>query len=195
MSQDEQTDNNERFPTPQLAPLAERTLELPAVIIGDRGEDQAPLEVRLLPGRVHESLVLYPVYTLVGTSALISAHFALKTGEWNVVMTLMGWGLLYCWYWVYGVAYRYRRWIMKYFSLMMSLITAGSLAFVSALRGAANHVPAQEGLILRGVEPAMIIAATLTTLSAAAILAHVFFLGRGYREKSLQTLTSTSGSK
>lgn len=175
--------------------MGERTLELPAVIIGDRGEDSAPLETRLLPGRVHESLVLYPVYILVGFSALLAGHFAFKTGEWNLFMTGTGWGLLYCWYWVYGVAYRYRRRIMKYFSLMMSLITASSLAFVSALRGAATHIPAPEGLVLRGAEPVMFFVALLTALSGAAILAHVLFLGRGYREKAVKGLTSTSRSK
>lgn len=190
LSQDEPTADKERFQPPEPASIQERTLELPAVIIGDRGEDSAPLEVRLLPGRVHESLVLYPAYIAVGVAALLAAHFAFKTGEWNVLMTFLGWGLLYCWYWVYGVAYRYRRWIMKYFSFMMSLLTASSLAFVSALRAAATHVPTPEGLVLREPQPLIFLAAILTTLSAAAILAHMLFLGRGYREKAL---TSTSG--
>lgn len=180
----EQTPENERaFSVPDAPPRAEQSLELPAVIIGDHGKKQTQPRVRILPGRVPESVVLYPAYACVCVASLLASHFAISTGEWNPVMALTGWGLLFSWYWVYGVAYRYRRRLMKYFSLMMATVTAATLVWVSALRSSTIHVPGDAGLVLRDGQPLLVLTAILSALSLAAILAHVVFLGRGYREK------------
>ena len=170
---------------PKMPPVQEQSLELPAVIIGDRGDDDDRLEVRLLPGRIPKSLVLYPVYAAVGLAALLATHFSLRTGEWHPLMPLLGWGLLYCWYWVYGVAYRYRRWMMKFFALFMATVTAASLALVASVRSASMAVPTGEGLQLRPDQPILVAVTVLTLASLAAIYLHVIYLGRGYRQKRL----------
>lgn len=172
---------------PEAPPMVERSLELPAVIIGDRGSEEERPQVRVLPGRVPKSVVLYPAYTLVGASALLTTHFSLNSGEWSPLMTFFGWGLLFCWYWVYGVAYRYRRRLMKYFSLIMSGITAGSLIMITAVRGTSMAVPTEGELALRGAQPILFLASLLLTLSLAAIITHTVYLGRGYRQKELDS--------
>ncbi len=172
---------------PELAPITERSLELPAVIIGDRGSEEERPAVRVLPGRLPESVVLYPAYTLVGAAALLTTHYSLDSGELSPLMTFFGWGLLFCWYWVYGVAYRYRRRMMKYFSLFMCGVTAGSLSVVTAVRSTSMAVPVDGELVVRGAQPILFFAAALTTLSLTLIITHVVYLGRGYRQKQLDS--------
>lgn len=156
-------------------------MELPAVIMGETGDDEP--QVRLLPGRVPKSAVLYPAYAAVGFAAVSAGYFSLETGEWHPVMVLLGWGLLFCWYWVYGIAYHYRRRVMKYFAVAMSMLTAGSLVMISAVRGAAMAVPVEGELMVRDAQPLLFLTAALTTLSVAALLTHIAYLGRGYRQK------------
>jgi hypothetical protein len=172
---------------PELAPITERSLELPAVIIGDRGSEEERPEVRVLPGRLPESTVLYPAYTLVGAAALLTTHYSLNSGEWSPLMTFFGWGLLFCWYWVYGVAYRYRRRMMKYFSLIMCVFTAGTLSVATAVRSTSMAVPVDGGLVVREAQPILFGAAALTTVSLTLIIAHVVYIGRGYRQKRLDS--------
>lgn len=172
---------------PELAPPSERSLELPAVIIGERGSEEERPTARVLPGRMPESVVLYPAYTLVGAAALLTTHYSLNTGEWNPLMTFFGWGLLFCWYWVYGVAYRYRRWMMKFFALIMCVVTAGSLSVVAAVRSTSMAVPVDGVLVVRQAQPILFLAAGLTTLSLTLIITHVVYLGRGYRQKQLDS--------
>ncbi len=170
---------------PDLPPPEERSLELPAVIIGERGDDAEQLRYRVLPGRVSKHLVLYPAYAAVGLAGLLAAHFSIRSGEWHPLMTVVGWGLLFCWYWVYAVAYRYRRRFMKVFSLSMATLTAGSLVLVAALRSTSMAVPAGGELVIRQSQPLLIAVAVLTTLSLAAVFTHAIYLGRGYRQKRL----------
>jgi hypothetical protein len=182
---DERTDESGEgaFEIPAQPPPQERSLELPAVIIGDRGQKEAQPRVRLLPGRVPESVLLFPAYTLVGIATLIAGHFAVTTGEWNLLVTLLGWGLLLSWYWVYGVTFRYRRLLMKLFALVMSGLTAGSLTFVSAVRAGSLRAPAEGVLVVREAIWSMTLCAGLTGVSLVLILSHAVYFGRGYREK------------
>ena len=184
MSHEEEKSAPGTFEAPELPPPAERSLELPAVIIGDRGNRNAAPVERLLPGRVPESLVLYPAYTLTLMAGILGAQWALRTEELNPLMLLLAWCLLFCWYWVYGVAYRYRRWLMKSFALFISSLTALALTFFSALRSTSLYLPAEAGLALRPPQPILLVVAALTLISLAAIISHVLYLGRGYRKKS-----------
>ncbi len=183
--------NSEPFEVPEQPPAAERSLELPAVIIGDRGEKDAPPPVRLLPGRVPKSVVLYPAYTLVAIALLIAGHFALTTGEWNFLVTLIAWGLLMAWYWVYGVSFQYRRRIMKLFSLLMSTATAATLTFVASLRATPLAVPTDGVLLTRDPIPALALVAILTSLSLLLVFSHLLYFGRSYREKRDHGTTET----
>lgn len=185
--EDEQSDQS----WDEIPPPEERSMELPAVIIGERGEEDEQPRTRVLPGRIPKHFVLYPAYAAVGLAALLATRFSLSTGEWHPMMTLAGWGLLYCWYWVYGVGYRYRRWFMKYFALLMSTVTAGSLIMVSAVRATSLAVPAESGLAVRDSEPMLFFVIGLTTLSLAAVFTHAVYLGRGYRQKRLHANNET----
>lgn len=184
MSKEKEHTEKKPFEVPEPPPAAERSLELPAVIIGDRGEKDAHPAVRLLPGRVPESLVLYPAYALALLAGLLGAHWGLTTGELSPFMILLAWSLLFCWYWVYGVAYRYRRWLMKTFALFMSIFTALALTFFAALRAASLYLPDPLELSLRGPQPVLFLVASLTVISLAAIVSHLVYLGRGYRQKA-----------
>ena len=165
--------------------MEERSLELPAVIIGDRGTQADQPRVRVLPGRVAPSVVLFPIYAAVGLAALLATNFAVETGEWHPVMTLLGWGLLYSWFWVYGVGYRYRRWMMKYFALLMATGTAAVLVMVTASRAASMLVPGSSGLVVRSAQPQLFVVIALTGATVVAAFVHVVYLGRGYRQKRL----------
>ncbi len=185
VSDESTTDKPGDESVPELPPPAERSMELPAVIIGERGDEEQRPRVRLLPGRVPKSVVLFPAYAAVGLAGLLATHFSLEYGEWHPAMTLLGWGLLCCWYWVYGVGHSYRRWLMKYFSLLMSTITAGGLIAFSAMRSRSMLVPGDEGMVLRSTVPTLFIVNALTISSLIAVFVHVFYLGRGYRQKQL----------
>lgn len=160
------------------------SMELPAVILGERGDRDEP-RVRVLPGRVPLYRVLHPAYAAVGIAGVLATYFSLGSGEWHPLMVLLGWGLLFCWYWVYAVAYRYRRKAMKYFSLLMGTVTAGSLTVVAAVRGTSMAVPEGGQLAIRSPRPVLFGVAVLTTLSLAAVFTHVLYLGRGYRQKAV----------
>lgn len=159
-------------------------MELPAVILGDRGDDDQP-RVRVLPGRIEPRKVLHPAYTAVGAAGTLAMYFSLTTGEWHPVMVMLGWGLLFCWYWVYAVGYRYRRWMMKYFAVVMGGFTAVTLTLVTAARVAAMAVPDNGQLLTRAPQPTLVAVAVLTTASLAAVISHVVYLGRGYRQKTV----------
>ncbi len=159
-----------------------KSMELPAVIIGERGDDERP-GVRVLPGRVPEHRVLHPAYLAVGAAAVLALYFSLNTGEWHPMMVGLGWGLLFCWYWVYGVGWRYRRRVMKYFALLMSTATALTLTFVTTARIGSMTVPEAGELIPRDGQPLLGVVAVLTMTSLIAVLAHAVYLGRGYRQK------------
>lgn len=166
------------------APEGDRSKELPTVILGDHGEQKRP-RVRLLPGKVAEHLVLRPAYAVAAAAGAVATYFAVDTGEWHPAMVIGGWALLICWYWVYGIGYRYRRWLMKYFSVLMSTITAATLAVVTSVRAAAMAVPQGGELVPRGPQPLLYASAALTLISFGAVFAHVVYLGRGYRQKSV----------
>ena len=159
-----------------------KSMELPAVILGDRGDDEGP-GVRVLPGRIPEHQVLHPVYLAVGIAAALALYFSISTGEWHPLMVGLAWGLLFCWYWIYAVGWRYRRRVMKYFALLMSTTTALTLTFVTTARIGLMPVPEAGELITRDEQPLLVVVAVLTMSSLVAVLVHTVYLGRGYRQK------------
>ena len=184
MDEEETTEDGGEFDVPDPPPPERQSMELPAVILGDRGDDESP-PARVLPGKVPKQLVLYPAYGAVALATVLAIRFSLHSAEWHPLMVSLAWGLLFCWYWVYGVAYRYRRRLMKYFALTVSAVTAGSLTFISAARATSMAVPDGADLVVRDTYPTLFITAALTTLSFAAVMTHVLYLGRGYRQKSI----------
>lgn len=164
------------------APSPARSTEAAPVVLGERSGAVAPA-VRLLPGRVEASRVLYPGYLLVWVGAALASLFAWRRAEWHPLMVFVGWGVLFCWYWVYGVAYRYRRRLMKVLAVGMSALVGVVLIWVSATRAAPMRVPVDGVLVERGALLLPGLAAVATTLSLALLIAHLLYFGRGYREK------------
>ncbi len=165
---------------------ASRSMELPVVVLGDSNAGESPAE-RLLPGRVEASWVLYPCYLLVIVSGSLAVNFAIDTFEWSPLVVFLAWILLFTWNWVYGVAYRYRRRVMKYMAVMMSVVMGLGLAALCWERGQPQLVATAADLSAELIERAevrrLLVACWLMVLSTAGLLAHVVFLGRGYRVK------------
>lgn len=156
--------------------------EFPVVVLGEAGESVAP-RVRLLQGRIPESWVLYPLYLTITVGGALAADFALSSEEWSIVPVTLAWAMLYVWYWFYGVAYRYRRRLLKYTSVAFIFGMTWGLSVLCEDRAEAQIV-AIEG-ILREREPIAQLrwAAMVTWAATLGLVAHIVFLGRGYREK------------
>ena len=166
---------------------ASRSTELPVVVFQDdevvRQSAEIP-RVRLLPGRVPESVVLYPVYVLVLGGGLLAARFALTTHEWSAPVILLAWFVLFLWVWFYGVAYRYRRPLLKYTSLLAIVGLTGALSYFSIERAAAQQAMVGPGeLAVRGVAKSLYVVAGGNAVALGLLVAHLVFLGRGYRRK------------
>jgi len=159
--------------------------ELPLVVLGEDVEasQEAP-RVRLLQGRIHEAWVMYPVYGLVLGAGLLAVRFAATTAEWSAIVVGLAWFLLFVWNWFYGVAYRYRRPLLKYSSVLVVLALTAALAYFSMERAAAQRAMISMNEIAERPEaPTLYWAAVATMVAAALLVLHLVFLGRGYRRK------------
>ncbi|MFU8802473.1 MAG: hypothetical protein ACNA8W_01570 [Bradymonadaceae bacterium] len=164
---------------------AGRSTELPVVVIGEEGGRVKPA-VRLLPGRVDVSHVLYPTYLLIIGAGSLAVNFAVNTGEWSAPVVALGWGLLFAWHWVYGVTYRYRRWLLKSFTLLVSLFMGLGLSFLAWERAQPQEIPVAGSLVMRGQVTLLEFVWLATAMSSLLLILHVLVLGRGYREKRLR---------
>lgn len=171
--------------TPAIEPAPQsRSTELPIVVIGEEGGRIKPA-VRLLPGRINVSFILYPIYALILGAGALAVNFALHSGEWSPSVIATAYGLLFAWHWVYGVTYRYRRWFLKSFCVLISLFMGLSLSYLMWERAQPQLIPLDGRLVERGEVAVLEIVGLATILSALLLLAHVLILGRGYREKQV----------
>lgn len=159
------------------------TVELPAVVLGEDEEAKAP-ERRVLQGLIDRRWLSYPAYLACFAGGAGSIRFAMHTAEWSAGPVAIAWLMLFFWEWIYGVAYGYRRAILKYFSYGMVLILSIGLALLSFDRAAAQVAATVPGeLVERGAAAGLTWAGIAALVSGAFITAHVVILGRGYREK------------
>ena len=183
-----QDDFEEETPPPALeTDAASISTELPVVVFSD---DDATLissevpRVRLLQGRIHEGWVLYPIYALVLTAGATASSFALASHEWSAAVVALAWFLLYVWNWFYSVAYRYRRPVLKYSSVCVILTLTAALAYFSIERAQPQLAMVNvTGLSPREAVPSLYWAGIATAAAAVLLIAHLAFLGRGYRKK------------
>lgn len=162
----------------------ENAIEAPVVKLGEAGES-GPQE-RLLQGRISEAMVLYPLYTLVAVSGAAALRFAFNSVEWASAPVGLAWFCLFIWYWFYGVAYRYRRRILKYTSVLVIGLVTLSLASLCIDRGRSQVAFDGAFISPRGPETSLYWAAVLILVALIVLLIHVFFLGRGYRKKRMK---------
>lgn len=168
--------------------------ELPVVVLGEAGSGRGP-GPRLLFGRVDERRVLYPAYGLVFIAGALAVTFAMEHPEWAVGPVGLAWFVLFGWIWFYGVAYRYRRRLLKYTSVTVVLGLSWLLIGFCIDRARAQIAmggPVQDmvvqgsPLIERAYAPELVWAGGITAIAAALVVVHVVFLGRGYREKKVR---------
>lgn len=161
---------------------AQVSAEFPVVVLGEASAATQPRQ-RLLQGRVAERWILYPIYLLVWVSGGLAARFALQTQEWAAAPVLAAWGMLFIWYWFYGVAYRYRRRVLKYFSVTVLVVLTWCLSLLTFDRGRAQIVATSLGLESRAEWASLYWAGGIVVVAAGLLALHVLVLGRGYRVK------------
>lgn len=180
--------DNEKPPEAIVRDQADASVstELPVVILGDDDPDvsgEVP-RVRLLQGRVHEAWILYLLYLLDAVAGALAVTFALTTMEWSVVPIALAWFLLFVWHWFYGVAYRYRRRLLKYTSVFVVFAMTVALAYFAMERAAPQRAMVASHEVVRREGVASLYWAAVATLGAGLVfLVHLVFLGRGYRKK------------
>lgn len=153
------------------------------VILGETTspEGHAP-EQRLLPGRVPQSVVFYPIYLLLVLSGGLAANFALDTGEWAFGVVVFAWLITFLWNWMYVIAWNYQRSWLKAFCVFWLFIIEGTMAFVCYDRGLPQHV-FRNKLVYRDAIPSLQWSSMMLTVCLILFLAHLLFFGRGYRKK------------
>lgn len=159
------------------------TVELPAVVLGEEQVQAVRPMRRLLPGIVDLRWAVYPAYVLCFIAGGIAVNVAIDGREWAAGPVALAWSLLFLWEWVYAVAYRYRRTLLKYFSGLMVLVVGGLLTLLVWERGQPQLVATLQGLVERPAVRSLSLAAFCTAMSAALVVLHLAALGRGYREK------------
>jgi hypothetical protein len=184
------SDFHDEEPPPALEPRDEDeagvSTELPIVVLGEDEElvsDEAP-RVRLLQGRVHPAWVLYPIYALEFVAGALAMNFALGTREWSAIPVGLAWFLLYVWNWFYGVAYRYRRRLLKYTSVTIIVMLTVALAYFCFEKAGSQVAVLPSGVVGdREAAPGLYWAGVATIVAVGLLVAHIVFLGRGYRRK------------
>lgn len=172
------------------ASTARHTVELPKVVLGGDEEQHHAPQRRVLPGLIDRRWLSYPAYIAAFGAGGIAVDFAIEAGEWAAGPVAIAWMMLFFWEWIYGVAYRYRRTILKYFAfLLVTALTVGLSAFCWE-RAEPQLVAASGQLVERGHVASLEWAAVITVLSGLLIAAHLIILGRGYREKRESATTT-----
>lgn len=121
---------------------------------------------------------LYPAYFLTFSAGGIAINFAAQSREWATFPVALAWGLLFLWYWLYGVAFRYRRPVLKYFSLAGALGIGGLLTAFCLERVPSQIVAAEQGAEVRGLVMELAWAGLITGTSAFVIGLHAILFGR-----------------
>ena len=124
---------------------------------------------------------LYPAYILTLSAGGLASQFALRTEEWSTIPVMLAWTLLFIWYWLYGVAFRYRRPVLKYFSLAGALGFGGLLCAFCLDRAAPQYAVQAEGAAVRTLEHDLVWAGVATGITTVIIGLHVILFGRARR--------------
>lgn len=179
------TDNQDIPPSleesDELGP--ESSQELGIVVLG--GSDQIRPKARLLPGRFPPSFFTIPAMIAIIIAGIIAVIFAIQTEEWSPWTIASTWFVLYVWTWFYGVAYKYRRFILRWLSMGAFIFLSCGISFFCIDRAAPQYIVGPDGLVMRELVFSLWISAILTLGAAAILLSHFVFFGRGYREKSV----------
>jgi len=126
--------------------------------------DESPLDTRWF---------LYPAYILTLAAGGLAAKFALRSEEWSTAPVMLAWSLLFVWYWLYGVAFRYRRPVLKYFALAGALGFGGLLCAFCLDRAPPQLAVQPDGAAVRTLEMDLVWAGLATGVTVVLIGVHV----------------------
>jgi hypothetical protein len=161
------------------------------VVLGSDEAARAAPRKRVLPGLVDLRWLVYPAYVACFFGGGLAVNFAIDTQEWAAPPIAISWMALFFWEWIYGVAYRYRRRFLKYFSVLLVVGLSAALAAFCWERAEPQLVATTQAFASAGLEGGLVErahvdsldwAAVFALMSGALILLHVIILGRGWRD-------------
>jgi hypothetical protein len=163
------------------------SIELPAVVLGTKtaqpSVDQgAVAHRRLIPGRAPIHWLSWPMQAMCGLSGALALRAVAEHGEWELLPVLIAWIMLAAWHWMYAMAWEYRRWLLRWTSIIACLLMDAALALACLDRSPEQDVARDGVLITRGAVLEWQIAGGLLVGAAVVLIAHIIWFGRGWRE-------------
>jgi len=162
---------------------AQTSQELPIVVLGSADASSSQPQARILRGRLPLNLFILSATIAIIIAGLIAVLFSLTSPEWTSWSIGTVWFVLYIWVWFYGIAYKYRRGLLWWFSAFSIFCLSAVIAYFCFDKAKIQYTPGPDGLILRDPVFSLWISAIFTMLGSAIIFSHFVFFGRGYREK------------
>ena len=147
---------------------------------------------RLLQGRIDSRYCLYPCYLLLFAAEICALTFTVHGNHWVPGPVALAWSCLIAWYWLYGVAYRYRRRFFRLICCTSIWTTTAGLCILSADRAQAQVAMSNQHAADQSAASGLIWAWVLTLIPSLVLVSHVLFFGRGYREKTGHFESNTS---
>lgn len=145
----------------------------------DRGDRPSPGQRGPVHDRLSRRLPIYAAYVMSYVGGGFAVSFATDSKEWFAGPVALAYLLLFGWYWLYSVGYRYGRPLLKYFSLTAGMAFGAILAAVCLDRAPAQFAAGPEGAFNRGAVPSLYWAGFITAASALVIFIHALVLGSG----------------
>jgi hypothetical protein len=170
---------------PHAAPThaPDASIELPAVVLGAKtAQTSAVAPKRLIPGRLPIHWLSWPMQAMCGLSGALALRAVAEHGEWELLPVLIAWIMLAAWHWMYAMAWEYRRWLLRWTSIIACLLMDAALALACLDRSPEQDVARDGVLITRGAVLEWQIAGGLLVGAAVVLIAHIVWFGRGWRE-------------
>jgi drug/metabolite transporter (DMT)-like permease len=163
--------------------LPDVSVELPVVVLGGKTQRTGAVRKRrLIPGRVPIHWVSWPMQGVSGLAGALALRGVAEHGEWEAEVVIIAWVMVAAWTWMYAMAWEYRRWLLRWTSILACLLMDAVLALACLDRAVAQEVAPAGRLILREAVPEWHVAGVLMILAAALLLSHIVWFGRGWRE-------------
>jgi hypothetical protein len=165
------------------SPGPDASVEWPTVVLGDpstRTGERA--RKRLIPGRVPLHWLSWPMQASCGLSGALVLRAVAEHGEWELLPVLTAWIMLAAWHWMYAMAWDYRRWLLRWTSILACLLMDIALALVCLDRAPEQEVVRAGALITRPMVLEWQLAGMLLIVSLALLITHIVWFGRGWRE-------------
>jgi hypothetical protein len=177
------TDTTSQLPSPDWSGQRRRRATTVVLAVPDSLTRTTPAR-RLLQGRIDSRFCLYPCYLLLFAAGICAVTFTAHSNHWVAAPVALAWCCLIMWYWLYNIAYRYRR---RFFRLICSTsiwTTSAGLCILASDRARAQIESSSQQGLQEAAATGLVWAWILTLIAALILVSHVLFFGRGYREKT-----------